>query len=645
MSAKGIVVICCSFFVASFAGPGFHSDVLETAIGGAGYDGGFTVSSPDPSVLVWDSTQSKEFPSFRAGWLNVPVLHDPYITPFEKPPHACLRVIMKPASKQPAKLGPILLHCGGPGSDASCAFVWGKWLEMNSSYLVGPPLSEDYDYWSISQRGMPQEFSLQRFGFNSKCPFVDETNRSIQSWPFVQCSGINDLKAKSGIKEVLARLDGNPDETTWPLIEEIMNGPGPRTFGVPFFNETYVRWLYRVMALEHNLCFHDNRYQLRSPTTKRNYNLLLHSSTADLARDIEIFRRAIGAKKMSVYGVSYGTKVGSVYATSFPDKVHRLILDGDMGSDPDVGNFASWVGESTEEVWTGIAEACDNSVMEGALPENRCPAGPGVNAKLHKLFKNAVTAEDKLNALVLFFALEGVIYEPDALCAPQLMKCIADLHATGNATSCRFLPGTCRLNVSPPLRYPGSRGAATIASVLGLDLAGRLTEESVVEWWRVTKDRQTLGITRSLPTTIAVGSWPVIPRPIPPAGNSVLAPLIIGNLHDGQTPYKNAQRMITAFPSGRLLTSQFYGHGLQGPRDAAAVVKKYEEEMRKGVPPTYNDEVAKLLCVKVALEYLKNGTLCTHDYVCKTAFPVQTGPGTTTTTTTNARMQKDMLVV
>ena len=43
---------------------------------------------------------------------------------------------------QPAKLGPILLHCGGPGSAADCAEMWGKWFELNSTYLVGNPLSD-----------------------------------------------------------------------------------------------------------------------------------------------------------------------------------------------------------------------------------------------------------------------------------------------------------------------------------------------------------------------------------------------------------------------------------------------------------------------------------------------------------------------
>lgn len=612
-----------------------HDGMLRTTIGGAGYDGGFMTLSPDPSVLIWDKNSSAKAPGFRAGWLKVPVLHDAYITPFEKSPQACLRVVMKPAAKQPAKLGPILLHCGGPGSDATCAFFWGKWLEMNSSYLVGPPLSEDYDYWSISQRGMSQE-NLAMYGFDSKCPFQDERGDALPSWPTVKCNGIDKLEQEKGTEEVLKRLDGGSD-TTWAMIQSVRKGPDAQTFGVPFFNETYVRWAYRVMALEHNLCFEDEQFKLYSPVTNRSYNTLNHLGTDDLAQDIEIVRTAIGASKMSVYGVSYGTKVGSVYATMFPDKVHRLILDGDMGSDPDVEVFANWVGESTEAVWTGLAESCDNSVMAGGPPEAICPAGPGVTAKLHALFKNARTAEEKTNAIPLFFALSSVIYDPGAHCASELMNCMANLHATKNVTSCQFnrfnVDRVCQQSAYPwPSQWMGTGGVEQVGAVLGMDLAGRLTEESFINWWSYTKEKQPLGITRSLMTTIAVGTWPAMPRPQPPAGDPVVAPLVIGNLYDGQTPYKMAQRMIESFPSGRLLTSQFYGHGLQGPDNYTAVVEQYEDEKRRGVVPTYTDGAAKLLCVKVALEYLKDGTLA-RDHVCKAPGPKQTWPGTTTTTT------------
>merc|ERR1719329_1066058 len=91
--------------------------------------------------------------------------------------------------------------------------------------------------------------------------------------------------------------------------------------------------------------------------------------------------------------------------------------------------------------------------------------------------------------------------------------------------------------------------------------------------------------------------------------------------------------MRRSFPTGRMLTWQGYGHGLQMPSNVTATVKRFEEETQHGVLPTYSNDVAKLLCVRVALQYLKDGTL-PRDYVCKAAAPAMTGPHDSTATTT-----------
>jgi pimeloyl-ACP methyl ester carboxylesterase len=53
-----------------------------------------------------------------------------------------------------------------------------------------------------------------------------------------------------------------------------------------------------------------------------------HMSTADVARDMDALRQAVGDKKLTYAGYSYGTYLGSVYANMFPDKVRAIIIDG-----------------------------------------------------------------------------------------------------------------------------------------------------------------------------------------------------------------------------------------------------------------------------------------------------------------------------
>merc|ERR1712146_707729 len=102
-----------------------------------------------------------------------------------------------------------------------------------------------------------------------------------------------------------------------------------------------------------------------------------------------------------------------------------------------------------------------------------------------------------------------------------------------------------------------------------------------------------------------------------------VAPLIVGNLHDPNTAYRNSQLMREVFPQGSLMTWQGYGHCMQMPRSAQATIEQYESEVRRGQTPTYTDEIGKLLCAKIAYDYLANGILPLDGHVCKVAGPPQ----------------------
>ena len=56
--------------------------------------------------------------------------------------------------------------------------------------------------------------------------------------------------------------------------------------------------------------------------------ILDHMSTANVARDMDLLRRAVGDAKLTYAGYSYGTYLGSTYANLFPTKVRALVVDG-----------------------------------------------------------------------------------------------------------------------------------------------------------------------------------------------------------------------------------------------------------------------------------------------------------------------------
>ena len=61
---------------------------------------------------------------------------------------------------------------------------------------------------------------------------------------------------------------------------------------------------------------------------QRNGDLLDHLSTANVARDMDLLRRAVGDDQLTFAGYSYGGLLGMTYAQLFPANVRALLLDG-----------------------------------------------------------------------------------------------------------------------------------------------------------------------------------------------------------------------------------------------------------------------------------------------------------------------------
>src|SRR3954454_6278236 len=56
-------------------------------------------------------------------------------------------------------------------------------------------------------------------------------------------------------------------------------------------------------------------------------------TSADTVLDLESLRKALGATKVALMGISYGTHVALQYARAFPQNVDRLVLDSIVGPD------------------------------------------------------------------------------------------------------------------------------------------------------------------------------------------------------------------------------------------------------------------------------------------------------------------------
>jgi pimeloyl-ACP methyl ester carboxylesterase len=57
-------------------------------------------------------------------------------------------------------------------------------------------------------------------------------------------------------------------------------------------------------------------------------SVLDHMSTANVARDLDLLRQAVGDSQLNYVGYSYGSFLGITYANLFPNKIRAMVLDG-----------------------------------------------------------------------------------------------------------------------------------------------------------------------------------------------------------------------------------------------------------------------------------------------------------------------------
>lgn len=69
---------------------------------------------------------------------------------------------------------------------------------------------------------------------------------------------------------------------------------------------------------------------------KMGEEFLANVGTANVVKDLDAIRAALGDEKLTYLGYSYGTRIGSLYAEQYPENVRALILDGavDPNADP-----------------------------------------------------------------------------------------------------------------------------------------------------------------------------------------------------------------------------------------------------------------------------------------------------------------------
>ncbi|MCW3050722.1 MAG: hypothetical protein JWO74_5006, partial [Solirubrobacterales bacterium] len=93
----------------------------------------------------------------------------------------------------------------------------------------------------------------------------------------------------------------------------------------------------------------------------RNRSILPYVSTANVARDMDLLRAAVGDKKLTYLGFSYGTFLGATYESMFPTHYRALVLDGALDADQYVNHPTEGLQEQSaafELALSRFFEAC-----------------------------------------------------------------------------------------------------------------------------------------------------------------------------------------------------------------------------------------------------------------------------------------------
>ncbi len=283
-------------------------------------------------------------------------------------------------------------------------------------------------------------------------------------------------------------------------------------------------------------------------------------TTRNEVRDIDLFRRALGERRLSVWGTSYGAYVAAVYGQTHPGSVDRTVLDSTGDPDPSrvargwlenmsrgaadrFADFASWAAdpareaeglrlaaraEDVEPLFLALAEELD-----GTPRDSGTPGVPLTGNGLRQALQNALYSDRAFPGMARLVLEAG---DPRAVPSlpPDLTQVILDEDASLMVST-----------ICNDVRWPGpGSGYAR----------------------RVAADRARYPLTAGMPVNVTpCAFWKDAPAEEPARitdkGPSGI--LMVQSLRDPATPYTGALKMRAALGDrARMVTVGQGGHGM-----------------------------------------------------------------------------------
>ncbi len=289
---------------------------------------------------------------------------------------------------------------------------------------------------------------------------------------------------------------------------------------------------------------------------------LPYASTRNIARDMDVVRRAIGERRISYLGYSYGTALGVVYHELFPGRLDRVVLDSPMDLrkwGPMFSADRALANENAMREWAAYTAARDSTYHLGTTTDAVIATARSVFATAERapLRLGQFTVDGSIAPLIPFARFWNGSDAGNALVASE-MRLLAAAAAGGQVQPTPELAALLTEFSSGTLSRFGSSNLAIMCA------DGRAPRDPEWYWRDIQRNRAAEPVFGPIERNIRPCSF--LPPPREPATRVTrdLPALLIGSTRDNLTPYVQATALHADLRSSRLVTVDVRKHVVFG---------------------------------------------------------------------------------
>ena len=304
--------------------------------------------------------------------------------------------------------------------------------------------------------------------------------------------------------------------------------------------------------------------------------LAMHVDTASVAKDLEALRAVLGAPRLNLLAFSYGTQLAATYISLFPERVGRIVMDGNLDHTTDritaftseaktveacFGRWADWCARNetctfrsqtqpnTRKLFAGLLADIDSGNLKLEFTPNCEPVGCG---------SQRLTGDDIVRVV------RGFLYSPD-YDWPGLGRA---LDALQHGDPGPLMSHGERMDKPPKTDPPtNTEQAGVVVTCLDFDYAKSFPQfQQLRELGRSIAPLTRGHLTQSGINNIECTGFPftgppdAIQEPLNINYSNLPPVLMVQNTYDPATSYQSALNLQRQIPNSVLLVREGDGH-------------------------------------------------------------------------------------